>query len=287
MARPFSHVYCIPEISVAESSRFRGRLGSYATKLDTPWVLAERIERETGVRVPYVGTQKSLDVFFQKAEMRDVLDAITHIYAYYVDLAKLLEAFPSEASSAHENARAWKAFVQRVAAEEHMAYEIDEDCQVRYAVDEAYALSRKATLAGLQDSRWNAVRAEFERAFAALDGDKKDTNGAIRAMAASVESCVKVIIGNGIARIGPPEIEKYLWPTVQVFYKEDRVAALAGHQMLKALSDWITAAHQYRHGQDSEHEVSAPFDLAIQFLSSGASFIRWLIGSTGAVRPAA
>lgn len=110
-----------------------------------------------------------------------------------------------------------------------------------------------------------------------MDGDQPDTNGAVRAIAASAEACVKVMIGNGAARIGPPELEKYVWPLIQSAYEGDGVAVDASHQILKSLADWIIATHQYRHGQGVEAEVIVPIELAVQFLTSGAAFIRWLI----------
>jgi hypothetical protein len=224
---------------------------------------------------------KSFDTFFQKGDIRDVLDAITHVFASLTAEAQAVERiFPSEAPVYRAVAWKWRDFVRRVLVEEHTTYEVDDSCNVMFAVDEAYSLSRRATLSGLQRVEWQAVRPEFERAFEALDGDA-DTNAAVRAIAAAVESCLKIIVDNGIARVGPAEVERYLWPKFQELYEADEVAANASHQVLKSLSDWINATHQYRHGQQSSIEVHAPLELAIQSLSQGAAFIRWLVAMNG------
>ncbi|WP_457096379.1 hypothetical protein [Lysobacter sp. P5_B9] len=281
MSQPFSRVYCTPNATQRDSERLRRRIGRYASELDNSHLIVERIEMETGVRVPWHAGRQSLDVFFQKADVRDVLDGITHVFRALTDKANEGSGYVSGSHALRLAANEWKRFVARVLAEEHTTYEIDADCNVRYAVDEAYALNRKATLNGLQDAKWDASRSEFERAFSAMDGDRPDTNGAVRAIAASAEACVKVMIGNGVARIGPPELEKYVWPLIQNAYTGDGVAADASHQILKSLADWINATHQYRHGQGAETEVSVPIELAVQFLTSGSAFIRWLIEVDG------
>ncbi len=277
MTQPFSRVYCIPDAAQKDSERLRRRLGKYASGLKETYLVVERIEIETGVRVPLLGGYRSLDLFFQNAEMRDILDGITHIYAALSDQAQVRARSVDEAYHLRAAATGWRAFVSRVLAEEHSAYQVDEKCNVKYAIDEAYALNRKATLNGLQATKWDATRAEFERAFDALDDEKQDANGAVRAIAASVEACAKVILGSGVARVGPAEIEKNLWPIVQCVYSGDQVAANASHLILKSLGDWISATHQYRHGQSAVSEVVAPIETTIQLLTSGAGFIRWLI----------
>lgn len=269
MSDPYSRIYCIPEAALADSSRMRFRLATFVDELAIDNHLAAEIERECGVRVPRLGGGRNWREFYQQSELRDVLDSITHVYrVLYVR---------QRTGYSNSDAAGWKAFVSRVLSEEHTAYEADQDCTVRYAVDQQYVVTRKSALAGLDAEKWSAPRAEFERAYAALDRDVKDTNGAIRAIAAAVESCAKVFVGNGMSRLGPPEVQRFLRPKVEAAYSTDRVAIDASSLMLKALCEWINASHQYRHGQDASSEVSAPLDLAVQFLTAGAGFLRWLV----------
>ncbi len=280
MSLPFSRIYCIPDGLQRDSQRLRSRIGRYASKFDNDVDVVERIELETGARISWrYGGYRDLDKFFREAELRDILDGITHIYMALSEKAKPKNGrLTQEAYSSQAKADEWRAFIKRTFSEEHASYEADDACNVSYVVDEAYALNRKATLAGLQGVKWDAPRAEFERAFAAMDDESQDTNGAVRAIAAAVESCVKIITGAGISSVGPREIEKHLWPIVQQTYQADAAAANASHLLLKSLGDWVNATHQYRHGQESDSAVHAPTPLAIQFLTSGAGFMRWLIG---------
>ncbi|GAA5069690.1 hypothetical protein GCM10025759_06770 [Lysobacter panacisoli] len=264
----------------------RHRLGRFASDFKETHVIVARIERETGARVPVIGGY-SLDSFFRKAALRDVLDGITHVYQALLQEADKRGRYPSDAYTLRQAAREWRDFVARVLAEEHTTYEVDSDCNVRYAVDEAYALNRKATLNGLDAARWASVKGEFERAFDAMDGTEQDTNAAIRAIAAAVvEACGKIVIGNGASRFGSSEIQKYLSPLVRAMYASDNVAADASQQIVGSLSDWTNATHQYRHGQGVGVEVTAPVSLAVQMLTSGAAFIRWMIEIDTARQPA-
>jgi hypothetical protein len=207
----------------------------------------------------------SLDRFFQDAQLRDVLDAITHIYATL------------KRKGYHPLADAWYAFVVRAMAEEHTSYVLEVDGSVTYVVDEAYGAARRATLAGLADARWLASRSEFERAFEAMDQTPSDTNGAIRAIAAAVESATKIVLNNAAASIGTAEIERFLWPLVQNVYDNDQSAQISAHQLLKSYADWVVASHQYRHGQGHANEVRAPEELTIAMLSVGSAILRWIV----------
>lgn len=273
MSGPFSRVYCVPDSPRLDSERFRHRIAVYIDKIDADHEIAGRIEMECGVSVPWLGTGRNWKRFFKDAELRDVLDSLTHVHAVLVNRQKN--------SYGVIHPREWIHFVSRALAEEHTSYVVDDSCHVRFAVDEQYASNRAATLAGLQVEKWSASRAEFERAFAAMDKQPQDTNGSIRAIAASVESCAKVIAGPGMARLGPSEIQRFLRPKIDVAYASDETAQNAAGLMLKSLAEWTNATHQYRHGQQSECEVSAPAALTIQFLTAGAGFIRWLIDIDG------
>jgi hypothetical protein len=223
------------------------------------------LEIEMGVVIPWYG-RSTLPTFFRDAELRDVLDAITHIHQRLIAVRYEHVAGP------------WKAYVTRVLAEEHTTYALTENCAVTFAVDELYAYVRKATLASLEDSRWSEARTEFERAFEALDRDQPDNNGAIRAIAAAVESASKVILGGAVSRVGASDIERHLAPIIRSIYAGDEAAINASQLMLKAYADWVNATHQYRHGQGVAHEGHAPLDLTVNMLTSGSATLRWLIG---------
>jgi len=47
--------------------------------------------------------------------------------------------------------------------------------------------------------------------------------------------------------------------------------------MFDSFALWVNGIHLYRHGQDDAQPVRPPIDLAIYIMSSGSSFLRWLI----------
>ena len=81
----FSRNYLRQPAGSGDLGRFRKRLGGYSSELvnDRSGELlvrfVETIRRECGVDVPRVGMGWSIPRFFEDAETRDVLDAITHI----------------------------------------------------------------------------------------------------------------------------------------------------------------------------------------------------------------
>ena len=50
----------------------------------------------------------------------------------------------------------------------------------------------------------------------------------------------------------------------------------AASKLLSAFKDWINAAHFYRHEPGHQDPAQPPLMLAVQMVSVGASFIRWL-----------
>ena len=264
---PFSRLYCPSSETLRDSVRMRNRLGSYclANFGDRRPEIVKLIERETGSRVPWVGQRQSLDRFFQSAELRDCLDAITLIADYF-----------GERRLAQDRIL-WTNFASRVLREEGTAYVLDKSGEVHFAIDANYAANRAEVISGLAGDRWTLARQELEHAFSEMDAVPPRTNSAIRSVAAAVETISKSLVVGGVARIGPTEIERNLWPLVERKYAGDDHAKNAGHCVLKSYSDWVNATHQYRHGQSEADGAVATEALAVWVLTSGASIARWLI----------
>jgi len=51
--------------------------------------------------------------------------------------------------------------------------------------------------------------------------------------------------------------------------------------LFAGFADWVDAVHNYRHGQGLPEPVAPPIDLTVYMLSSGASFLRWLVTIDG------
>ena len=104
-----------------ESQRFRNRLGSYIRSRfskdhDAP-VLREFLEVEVGVKLPYASSSaERMALLFENGELRDVLDAITLVYAWLEKKWK--------------DHQVSKDFVARALKEENVGYTLDKDCDV-------------------------------------------------------------------------------------------------------------------------------------------------------------
>src|SRR5205085_2661377 len=60
-------------------------------------------------------------------------------------------------------------------------------------------------------------------------------------------------------------------------YAGNQAAIDAGAQLLEGMKAWIIASQPYRHGQEQEEPTDPPSDFVIAYLSSGATYLRWLV----------
>lgn len=67
-----------------------------------------------------------------------------------------------------------------------------------------------------------------------------------------------------------------LKPIAQKLHSGNPSAVSFGDQMLEGFAKWVSAGHKYRHGQKTEEPVAPPFDMAVAYVSAGASHIRFL-----------
>ncbi len=73
-------------------------------------------------------------------------------------------------------------------------------------------------------------------------------------------------------------VEKALKPVVLSVYDGDEVAADTVSKMMDGFGCWVDSIHNYRHGQGKEEPVEPTSDFTVYVLSSGASYLRWLVG---------
>ena len=60
-------------------------------------------------------------------------------------------------------------------------------------------------------------------------------------------------------------------------YKEQKPAIYVAHKQLNSLREWIDAAHFYRHEPGTEEPAQPPIEIAIELVSQGAAWLRWLV----------
>jgi hypothetical protein len=61
-------------------------------------------------------------------------------------------------------------------------------------------------------------------------------------------------------------------------YSDNEISQKVLSQMFDGFAQWVDAIHNYRHGQPNDEPVAPTEDMCIYILSSGSSFLRWLIG---------
>ncbi len=169
----------------------------------------------------------------------------------------------------------WRDQIARILAEERISLRIDDLGGIHLAVDEEFALNRQATIAALNKTRYNGVTDFFDQAYAALDERPADTRHAVRAMYEAIENLFKLMLAGQASRLGKTEIDKYLKPKMTSLYNGHDLDS--SKLMLSSLSEWVNGMQQYRHAPGATDPSGPPLDLAIFILSSGSSYLRWLL----------
>lgn len=262
----FSLLYLDRSKPLRDSQRFRNRLAAfyweYLYKLHESQIV-RAIQLEIGAEVPTVAYGYSVSDFFKKAKLRDLLDSITVIHSVIIS------------SSFKGQADQWKQFIQRTLSEENFGYRLDNKCGVHYFIDEEFERNRFSTLSALESSRYNAIRAAYDMTYKYLDSDPIDTKGAVRSIFESIEILVKQMVDT--KNLNKWIVEKILKEKCLGAYGNDETAKKVISQMFDGFAQWVDAIHNYRHGQPDMEPVAPPLNVAIYIISSGTSFLRWLI----------
>jgi len=265
---PFSRVYIKREEPQADSARMRRRIYHlFSNFLDDGYTLL--VQREQGVELPYMGYGISWEKFFNTAELRDVLDAITHMSMY-------LDGRTRDSGLRHEPRRVeqMRQEVARIFREEHVHYRLDELGGVHYAVDDEFQRNYVSAIEALGRNRYGAVRDAFEGAQQALDRDNPNSKEALRNVFEALEILFKLMFD--VRRLGAAEIKQHLLPTIDRAYNGDATARQAAHKLAQSLIDWVDGVHFYRHGQAVEEAAQPPLGLTVALMSGAASYLRWL-----------
>ena len=264
----FSRAYAERGVPIEDNPAFRRRLGAYTqNKLDKNHSqLSDYLDIEAGFVVPkYSGTVSyyyEWNEYFSGVSLSMVLDSITLIYKCLISKRLSLDA------------RNWKEFVARVLVESNIAYELDEGCGVHPLVDHEFSHNKISTLVCLADSRYQGVRKAFEDAYNHFEKD--ECKQAIRSMFESLEILVRLMVE--CKNLSAYAVEKAIKPVVLSVYEGDEIAADTVSKMMDGFGDWVDSIHNYRHGQGKEEPVEPPQDFTVYVLSSGASYLRWLVG---------
>ena len=169
-------------------------------------------------------------------DVHEVIESITAITRFF-------------AIRQQRNANAWVALVRGLFAEEHVAYRIDDDGVVHPLVDQAFEAARVSVIGALGGETFNAARAHFENAIAALEEDPADTRGAVGDCFDAAENLFKLLTGTG-QDLTQSNVTATLKPIVDPLHG-GLAAATQSHagRMLPSFADRANAGHPYRHAQ--------------------------------------
>ncbi|MCK1525619.1 hypothetical protein [Bradyrhizobium sp. 17] len=112
--------------------------------------------------------------------------------------------------------------------------------------------------------------------MAAISAGNPDGKEAIRGVFGAAESIFKLMFPKAV-KLTSADIIKNLGSASQSLYASDAVAQRAASKMVGSFADWVDACHNYRHEHGVEEPSQPPLDLAIEIVSAGAGFVRWLV----------
>jgi hypothetical protein len=264
--RRFSHLYMDPgDVPGEDSQRMRTRIGTRSAKFLIRGI-RDALTEQLGVAVNghNYGVYAS---FFEKAELRDVLDSVTIIYG-------ILRAREGQGT-----AEEWLEFVAQVLKEENVAFDLDNEGGVHRRVDPTFSAVRASAISSLAAPRFQNAAVEFEGAMEALDATPMNGKQAIRRTFTAAEGLFRLMFPK-VPRLGAAEIKATLVPAIAGSGWEPH-AARSASAMATSFGAWADAVHHYRHEQGQEEPAQPPEHLTHLLVSQGSGYIRWLAQLAG------
>jgi hypothetical protein len=268
----FSRVYLRPAELLADSVKFRLRLGSYVAKNAAPDLseLREFLRVEGGLSVPYTG-YLNYEQFFQQLPIADVLGAITLIWRYLIGKRGASYRFhPYDRQAA-----LWVEFAGRTFLEESLGYRVDDRAGVHYFIDAEFENTRIALLSGLSDKRYAAVRDALEKAYKYIDLAPGDTKASVRSAFEALEILTRLMVPEA-QNLNKGMIDKRLRPLVVACYPQATDRAMV-EKLLDGFASFVDSIHMYRHGQGVEEPIAPTLEVTVYVISNAAAALRWLI----------
>ena len=166
--------------------------------------------------------------------------------------------------------------VRRVFREENMAYDFDDLGGAHPLVDTVYQGSFSATIKGLDGPRYEASRIDVESIDKHLLAEPPDFRQAIRSVFSANENLFKMMY-EGTRQLNTRSVKEKLMSDIQSFYADQETVKITSQKNLEGFTDWIDAAHFYRHEQGKPLPNQPTEELALLMISHGLTFLRWLV----------
>jgi hypothetical protein len=166
-------------------------------------------------------------------------------------------------------------FVERVFRESKVAYRLDDHGGVHPFVDAAFTVELNELVRGFSDNDLDAARQHILDAEKALLPSDPDTRKAVRASFDAVENVFRLLFPE-CNRLNKHFVDRHLRPYVNSIYSTENYEISPMNEIVNSFIHWIAAGHPYRH-EPGKAEITAPsMGFAIQFVSHGISYARWL-----------
>lgn len=254
--------YLRPASPLSDSPRARirlSRLFENALNEAAQAQFVKAVEELIGIRYPFAVYGYDHRALWEKADIGDILSAVTIAYIGSYDRKQFLN------------------HARRIFAEEHLRYRLDDKGGVHFVVDAEFERNVATTLQSLGAPWFASARHAFETALTSLGTTNQSGKALIRGIFEAVESAFLAVIGNAdINRLNAATIDKHLKPILAKRYNGVPEAEDKIDRSLETMKAWVKSAHPYRHGAALEQIHEAPLDLAILSASQGIGFLRYL-----------
>jgi hypothetical protein len=264
----FSFLYLQLGDPLADSVRARYRVGALFG--DAPFdthgePLAAYLVRNLGVPIPGSGhNQSNWQQFGRECQTAEFLDMITLTYRYLFWHVN------------EDAANRWRDAIRKIFNEENLAYELDEACGVHPRVDREFQRNIVSAIGGLDSERYRKIRELMGISCLNLNADPPNYKQAWRATFSVLEALFALMFP--YVRLSPEEVKHRLQPLIERIYEGDADAQKAADNILNGFAQWVVSSEQYRHQPGAADSPQPPADIAILWISYGASFLRWLVG---------
>lgn len=263
--RLFSRLYIARQEDKKDSARWRRRLYEAflnAASDSEKTELAKIIRARLGIDYPRAHYGYDHEEYWTEASLHDVLDGITLATSLW--------------SHSPQKKQYWLQVIESIFRDEGMGYTVDEAGGVHPHVDVEFQRSKAIVLRKLEASGQKVIEELVNRALEGIDGRSQNHKNALRDIHEAVETLVKGITGE--SRLDGVAIRK-LGDRFVTSLGADERAANYTRAMCRSLEDWANAFHEYRHGKSSDAALDPPEHIAVQGVSTGLAWIRWILDS--------
>lgn len=268
----FSRNYLKPISLSADSERMRFRIATFLDEYfeDNQVSVGRLIEKEIGIKAVDDGTYNtyvSWKTFLGTVDVVDFLDILTII----------ARSYPKRSIKKDRMTVSYNVidFIQKVFRDQNVAYSIDEKGGIHPFVDTAFTSQLSETIRNLSDAELSAARSLVEASERSLLASSFDGRTSVRSIFDAVENVFK-LLNSGSNQMNKAAINDKLRPQLLSNLVNGSHEYRATSKLVDSLQDWVDAGHNYRH-EPGEPEPSQPsMQFAVQYLSQGMGYVRWL-----------